>query len=585
MQLVLGMVITFLFSGCKEQQLGISQNISVSQGTYLGVVHLSWDPVPDAQSYNIDRQDPLTNEWTNAGTVNTPPFDDYGFNLPDNKIVPGDHYFYRLSAGSADISDGNYVNADKEGWVYEQQKPVITDATIQANGSVIITWNDPNSLNNLVNFTGVTYEVYRKDIAGNYTKIGSTDGEKTFTDNNPPQDPVYKVEAQYNYTFKNMSYGIYSGTVIAEGEDYTATGGGQGTIDYVWNALGNVVTSTEAVSFVEIKEYGTVQYLGVITGADAAGHGKPAVFKLNGTSWGTVGGSYPVDIMDATSLDKMDFSMEGQNLWLAGLDNDSLYVFTYDGSTWSGNRTSKNLGAGDSPSSLAMDVSGNILFLAITEAPDYNLKVLKWNGSGWETVGGDANGYLTIGKDVFSLGLKNIDGTLYLSYLTRNSDYNSTFHIRHLNGTSWGSDLDWTADNIMGLHLAKNGSSPLYFTGRSQKPAEWPGGVFKVTSSTTAEDLISSSDSWFLDPFNLTVDTDGNVFIVSTKFISASEIYPAVFTYNGNTWSNFSGDFSGGITPVAINTDGTDIFYIYGDGNNLTPAYQPKALKSVKFSK
>jgi len=67
-QLILISILVFLFSGCKEEQLDMPGNFIVSQGSYPGVVHFSWDPVANAPHYNIDRQDPETGEWINAAT-------------------------------------------------------------------------------------------------------------------------------------------------------------------------------------------------------------------------------------------------------------------------------------------------------------------------------------------------------------------------------------------------------------------------------------------------------------------------------------------------------------------------------------
>lgn len=579
---ILALVITFLFSGC-EKQLKTPGNFNVSQGTYLGVVHFSWDPVAGAQNYNIERQDPETSEWNDAATTSGTAVDDYGFNLPDNKIVVGKHYKYRISAGSSDKDDSGYINSNQEGWTYVPQQVIVT-ASFETNGDVTVNWTEPNLLSQLQNFTSAEYKIYRKNASvQNFVSAGTTLGETSFTDTSPGDDPQYKVEAKYNYTFQNMDWGSDNGMAILESGISIATGGGPGIVSYTSTDL-SIISSTAGISFVESKTYNSLQYMGVIKDADAAGYGTPAIYKLNGTSWQAIGGTYPENIMNETSLGVMNFAVDDNHTYLAGLSHDSLYIYTWDGNSWSDNLTVNNMGLNDSPSGIDIESISNTLYLAATLAPDYDLKVFKWSGSAWATVGGDANGWIEKGSDIFDLGLENIGGTLYMIYSTKNSDYNSTVHIKHLSGTSWNNDLDWTADNIMGIKLAGNGTSSLYFTSQSQILAE-PGGVYKILSATTTENMISSSDTWFYAPSNLTIDDNGNVFIVSLNLVSSSEAYPVIYSCNGNNWSKLSLDFSDGTSPVAIHSSGTDIYYTYGDGTNQTTWYAPKALKSVMLSK
>jgi len=45
-----------ILSSCEKKPLDPASAMNVSQGTYIGVIHVSWDPVPGAQYYNIERQ-------------------------------------------------------------------------------------------------------------------------------------------------------------------------------------------------------------------------------------------------------------------------------------------------------------------------------------------------------------------------------------------------------------------------------------------------------------------------------------------------------------------------------------------------
>ena len=177
-----------------------------------------------------------------------------------------------------------------------------------------------------------------------------------------------------------------------------------------------------------------------------------------------------------------------------------------------------------------------------------------------------------------------MDGILYLSYRAKNTDDNSTFKIKHLNGSIWTDDLNWTADNIMELKIAK-GTGGIYFISNTQAFSQYKGGVYKVTSTTTVDALISENDTWFYTPFDITVDINGNVIISSMRYVSESLFYPNLSLYDGSSWNTISGDFTGGIEPVSVHADGSTLYYVYGDKNNVTTWGDTKALKSIKLTK
>lgn len=107
------------------------------------------------------------------------------------------------------------------------------------------------------------------------------------------------------------------------------------------------------------------------------------------------------------------------------------------GSAWSSNLTPDNLGKDNRPSSVSIE-----------QAQDYNLQVLKWDGAIWDTIGGDASGIVAAGS-VFEPAIEKIDGTLYLNY-----KIDDTFYIKHLNGTTWDTDLEWYQEWLGNVELA-----------------------------------------------------------------------------------------------------------------------------------
>jgi len=88
-----------------------------------------------------------------------------------------------------------------------------------------------------------------------------------------------------------------------------------------------------------------------------------------------------------------------------------------------------------------------------------------------------------------------------------------------------------------------------------------------------------------LGSYAMAIDSDGNIIFVTEKFESAESHYPALYLFDGTDWNTISGDFSDGKYPISVHTNMNDIYYVYGDANNLTTWNRTKALKSMKLSK
>ena len=105
----------------------------------------------------------------------------------------------------------------------------------------------------------------------------------------------------------------------------------------------------------------------------------------------------------------------------------------------------------------------------------------------------------------------------------------------------------------------------------------WNGNVFKVTSVSTAEEMVPSSNDWLIFPMDMAFDNLGNPVVMYPVFISqtAIEIHLAVF--NNSQWKELSGDFTNHIPPGALETE-DGLYFVYGDGTNTTNDL-PKTLK------
>jgi len=365
-------------------------------------------------------------------------------------------------------------------------------------------------------------------------------------------------------------YGIYQvegGTVSDEG------GGSNPTADYTVQDLGQVLSASQyGIPVIEEKVTGSTLYMGAITDAGATAYGKPALYSYSGSSWQQVWSSVP-----NVKYGQINFAVDASHSYVAGT-GDSLSVFAWDGSTWTGNLAANNLGKGDSPSSVSIETYSDELYMAITQYPDYDLQVLRYNGSTWDAIGGDAGGIIATGS-FFNLEIEDVDGNLYLKYLLDN-----TAHIKKLNGSSWDEVLSWNHQYLGDIEIVQNGGD-LYFIATSNALASYPGGVYKVTGTSSVEDLIPSASRWFVDPMAIAVDSAGNVVLTSIKFESQSVIYPFVNVYDGSSWSTLSDDFTTTMDPVAPSAVNTDIYYMFGKASTENSNGDPTVIESRKYAK
>ncbi len=583
--------ILLLFSCKKEDELDKPTTFIASDGTYIGVVHLAYEEVSGAENYIVYRLNNETAEWQEINWNPSTIWDDQGFMLTNNKITPGQKYQYKFNTHAEDPGFGPYSEIET-GYAFDPKKATITEVTRDYEKSEnLIVWTDPNDYDPIQNLVSKEYILYSttEDNLTNFRKLTTTTNlsYKNYI-NSYDVDKVfyYKIVTKYTYLINDQHGSSFHGYYEIESDLTKEGSGGDGPdiVSYTKTDLGTIVTSGDAITFTEIKQTGSNIYLGILKNVNIVGYGSPAVYTLNGNSWAETGGTLPSYISSSTSISKMGIAASTSKTYLAALESDSIYILESDGSTWSNNLAVGNLGFTDAPSAMDIEVLNNELYLAAKVYPDWDLKIFKWTGSVWETVGGDGEGFITSSLDVSEVTLNNFGETLYLSYLVKNSDYNHTLHIKHLNGSSWESDLEWTADNIMSVKIAK-GSTDIYISSSTQAFANYKGGVYKVASSSTVEELISDNDNWFYTPYGLTVDSDGKVIICSHKLVSESVHYPFLNLYDGSKWNTISGDFSDGIKPVSVHADGTNIIYVYSDKNNTTSWNQTKSIKSIKFTK
>jgi hypothetical protein len=572
----------FILISCEKDDEGAPKpkDFTVTKGSAVGCIHLEFNKDPDANSVIVERREKGTDQWqVITGTGLTSFEDNHGY--PNTGMPPGKVFEYRLKNDWPDDAEYSQV---EEGYAYEiipvTEIEIISNIQWDDETLNILTWNEENN-GTFINESEIYFDIYRsEDSLGNYQKVGTVGEDRSFSEELPVEmkgkKVYYRIDVFYSFELNLSSGGNHwESTTPLEGSivGSTVTNGGNPTVNYTISDLGPVASATQGgIPLMLEKNVNGTLYLGLLNNAGATGYGVPSLYRLNGESWVKEWTTNPPN-----EYDEIHFAIGSASHFVAGID-DSLSVYEWNGSTWSDNLAPANFGKAESPSQVSIEINNDNLFLAVTQYPDYDLQVLKYNQGNWEPTGGDENGILATG-DIRDVKLENLNAMLYLSYLKDNS-----LHIMHFNGTSWDSDLSWTKENIANIDIAM-ASSGLYFISGSSNSV-YRGGVYKITSATTVEEIISnSSEEWFQFPLSLAIDAEDNLIVSSMNFQSAESFYPFINVFDGNDWKTISGDFSDGMDPVSLSTPGTDIIYVYGEASSENGIGDPTVLRSKKFSK
>ena len=573
---MLTLFLIFVTSCQKDEQLSTVSNISASQGTYFGVVHITWSPVSGATYYNVERKG-ADGEWISAGSVAEPPFDDYGYGLSDNKLVEGAKYTYRISSASNDADDSQFSDPSGEGWIYELQ-PTELQAGRQDDGTIIVTWSDPNQNQiNQTNLLGYRYIVKRRyENETSFTDLFTTANIGTvqnlsYTDASVAKDKkaYYKIQGWYEYGYKNMDYGTSDEYWI---KDYIETqeSGGSLQANYTVTELSSIPRASDGYGFVMLKNINNEIYAATIA---KPALGNPVIYKLSGTSWQNISSSYP-DGLQKNYL-RISICGDGTNLWVGGV-SDSAYVYAYN-SGWSGNLAKGNLSLTNQPDDLLIEYAQNTLY-ALCDHDD-KLEVYSYaQNNVWNSEAIIENS--SVG--VTNLEFKVFNDQLYVYYLIINTESNSTLKIKHYEVTSWQTDFEADYDYFNSVKVYVDNSDVIYFTSQSMEPAIWQGNVFKVTSSSTAEEMVSSSNTWLTFPKDIDYDDMGNPIVLYYKIISQTNAEWHLAVYENGEWKNVAGDFSNRLGPADIESN-NGLYFVFGDGTDLVNSY-PATLKAIKLN-
>lgn len=293
----------------------------------MGVVHLAYETVSDAEFYDVYRLNNTTAEWMDIAWTECTNWDD--FRYYEDQIILGQEYQYKVRAHSNDASFGSYSDIET-GYAFDPNEVTITEVTRNYTESEnIIVWTDPNNYDPIQNIVRKEYIVYYATESGlNYDYFHQV---KTTTDLscehyvNDDEVYYYKIVTKYTYLINDEWGSSFEGYYEIE-SDITKEGSGSNNddpeiISYTKTDLGTVVTSDDAITFTEIKQNGSRIYLGVLKDV-GGGYGTPSVYMLSGNSWISAGGTLPSDITD---IGNMGIAVSSSKIYLAALESDSLY--------------------------------------------------------------------------------------------------------------------------------------------------------------------------------------------------------------------------------------------------------------------
>ncbi len=583
--IVLTISLFLVFISCdKEEDTNSKPNqLNATDGAAVGCIHIEFEKDPNVNSIILERREKDGGDWQMITGTELTSFDD-NHRYPNIGMPPGKVFEYRIKNDWPD--DAEYSEIE-EGYAYD----IIPVTEIEITSNVLwddrtintLIWNEENN-GTFINESEIYFDIYRsEDSIGTYQKVGQVGEDRSFTDELSASmlgaKVYYRIDVYFSFELNLPSGGNHSettspvlGTIVGASTDVE----GNSTIDYTSTSLGPVVQASQGgIPQLLEKNINGSLYIGLINNAGATGYGIPELYQLNGTSW-----QKEWSINPPNEFDKINYAIASGSQFAAGI-NDSLCVYEWNGSAWGDNLAPDNLGKDDSPSSISIEVHNDELYMAIKQHPDYDLQVLKYNTNKWDTIGGDANGIIASGT-ISDITIEEIGNTLYLHYLIDN-----TLNIMHLDGTSWQSDLSWSNDNVLAIDLTTS-SNELYFTTETNNSSYF-GGVYKVTSTSTTDEIIvgsNTAEDSFRYPISLTIDTEGNLVAVSMKYNAAtSSLYPHLNLYDGTEWKTISGDFSDGTDPAIVSAVGTDLIYVYGDAASENGSGNPIKIISKRMYK
>ncbi len=251
----------FVITSCKKEEMLTITVFSATEGTRVGVVRLTYEPVPGANDYEFERKNPETNNWEQIsyikGWVPDHVYDDQGWSTLDYqyRLIPGQVYEYRMRAWPSPGEEPNPWSDIATGYIFApapRMKKVgyEPDANPANDGTFTFTIIDklPALLSNLIernvsiyrskastsNFSQINYGYTMQD--GYHIKGYDSTIYISFKYDNSDAPYDYKFEISYNY-----SYAIVN-------EDGSNLNGGQWSYIYKSSQVAVPVLTTTAIT-------------------------------------------------------------------------------------------------------------------------------------------------------------------------------------------------------------------------------------------------------------------------------------------------------------------------------------------------
>jgi hypothetical protein len=322
-----------------------------------------------------------------------------------------------------------------------------------------------------------------------------------------------------------------------------------------WSALGNGIYGE--ISALAIDGKGILYAAGRF---DTAG-GIPArnIAKWDGGAWSALGSgiSEASDIGVGISSLKVD---NNNNLYAAGFFDTAggipaSNIAKWDGSAWSalGSGIKKGCGigqggdTGNSISAFAVDAHDNLYVAKVFDTAEgiYTFGIAKWDGSGWSSLHGGANGV------IYDLAA-DYKGVLYLC-----GSFDSVGGIPAYGIAQWdGSGLSSPQSAARGdvRHLGLDGKGNLFafgrfsFAGGDNVAAEWNGAAWTILCRKDGKGLNGAIKAF-------AIDSMGNVYAGGWFGLAGIKAINCIAKWDGGAWSALGsgvGGFFGGNVQALI---------------------------------
>ena len=313
-------VLLLVLFSCEKEEAGNPKpkSFTASKGFSVATVFIDFEKDPNVGSVLVERREKGTQNWQQITGTGEPFFDRHGYG--NEGMPPGKVFEYRIRNDWPDDAEYSVI---EEGYAYDIIPVEEIEITVKKYSNSL-RWNEGNN-ESFLNDVKIHFDVYRsEDSLGTYQKIIEVDHDRAFSDDfyNLPELQgktfFYRID-----TWFEPFYSIAKGTIIGA---HTQNNDNP-IINYTVADLGQVVSSSSGfIHSLETKVVDNEVYIGAIIDAGANSIGKPALYKLNGSSWQAQWPSLPDSDIGFT---RTSFAVNLDKSYMAGISG-SLCVYEWN---------------------------------------------------------------------------------------------------------------------------------------------------------------------------------------------------------------------------------------------------------------